>query len=104
MENKNLVPALVCCEHYKIELSFIHSLEQYGFIKTIKIDADEFIEEDELQTLEKFIRMHYDLDINMQGIEAINFLLERVQDMKNEIARLRSRLNVYEAKSFHDDL
>lgn len=104
MENKNLVPALVCCEHYKIELSFIHSLEQYGFIKTIKIDADEFIEEDELQTLEKFIRMHYDLDINMQGIEAINFLLERVQDMKNEIARLRSRLNVYEAKSFNDDL
>ncbi|MGN6213602.1 chaperone modulator CbpM [Parafilimonas sp.] len=104
MENKNLVPAMVCCEHYKIELSFIHSLEQYGFIKTVRVDADEFLEEDELQTLEKFIRMHYELDINMQGIEAINFLLERVHNMKNEIAHLRSRLNVYETKSFHDDL
>ncbi|MFT4153403.1 chaperone modulator CbpM [Parafilimonas sp.] len=103
MENKNLVPAMMCCEHYKIELSFIHSLEQYGFIRTVKVDADEFIEADELKTLEKFIRMHYDLDINMQGIEAINFLLERVQDMKHEIAYLRSRLNVYEKKTFHND-
>lgn len=104
MENKNLVPARVCCEHYKIELSFIHTLEQYGFIKTVKINANEFIEEDELQMLEKFIRMHYELDINMQGIEAINFLLERVQDMKGEIARLRNRLNVYETRPFNDDL
>ena len=103
MENKNLVPATICCQHYKIELSFIHSLEQYGFIKTVKVNADEFIEEDELQALEKFIRMHYDLDINMQGIEAINYLLQRVQSLKDEITYLKSKLNVYETKSFHDD-
>lgn len=96
MENNNLVPATICCTHYNIELSFIHSLQHYGFIKTITVNNDEFIEEEELQTLEKFIRLHYDLDINMQGIEAINFLLERVENMKHEITYLKSKLNIYE--------
>ena len=100
MPDKNLVPATVCCEHYNIELSFIHSLEQYGFIKTVTIESDEFIEADELQRLEKFIRLHYELDINMQGIEAINFLLERVQQIQEEIAYLKSKLNVYRERVF----
>lgn len=100
MPNENLVPAAVCCKHYNIELAFIHSLEQYGFIKTVTIDSDEFIDTDELQTLEKFIRLHYELDINMQGIEAIHFLLERVQHMQQEITYLKSKLNVYRDRVF----
>jgi hypothetical protein len=96
MQNENLVPAAVCCEHYNIELSFIRSLQQYGFIKIISVNSNEFIDADELQTLEKLIRMHYELDINMQGIEAINNLLERVQSLQDEIAYIKSRLNIYE--------
>lgn len=102
MQNENIIPAAVCCEHYNVELSFIHSLQQYGFIKTVMVNSTEFIDTDELQTLEKFIRMHYELDINMQGIEAINFLLDRVEHMQNEIAYLKSRLNVFENKVFDD--
>ena len=100
MPEKNLVPATVYCEHYNIELSFIHSLELYGFIRTVTIDSDEFIDADELPVIEKFIHLHYELDINMEGIEAINFLLERVQHMQEEIAHLKSKLNVYQGKVF----
>ena len=96
MQNANLIPAIACCEHYSVELSFIHSLQQYGFIQIVSVESTEFIDMDELQTLEKFIRMHYELDINMQGIEAINFLLERVQNMQQEIMYLKSKLNIYE--------
>ncbi len=96
MQKENLIPAAVCCTHYNVELSFIKTLDQYGFIHIVSVEKNEFIDMDELQTLEKFIRMHYELDINMQGIEAINFLLERVQNMQNEIAYLQSKLNVYE--------
>lgn len=96
MQKEKLIPADVCCRHYNVELSFIQSLDQYGFIHIVSVEKTEFIDMDELQTLEKFIRMHYELDINMQGIEAINFLLERVQNMQDEIAYLKSKLNVYE--------
>ena len=96
MEKENLIPAELCCTHYNIELSFIQSLNQYGFIHIVSVEQKQFIDTDELQKLEKFIRMHDELDINMEGIEAINFLLERVQNMQDEIAYLKSKLNVYE--------
>ena len=96
MQSENLISVTACCKHYDIEVSFIHSLDQYGFIKIVSVDTAEFLDTDELQTLEKFIRLHYELDINMQGIEAINFLLDRVQNMQQEIAFLKSKLTVYE--------
>jgi hypothetical protein len=99
MQNENLLPATLCCKQYNVELSFIESLDQYGFIHVVSVNSMQFIDRDELQTLEKFIRMHYELDINMQGIEAINFLLERVQNMQHEISYLKSKLNVYEKKA-----
>jgi hypothetical protein len=96
MQNENLIPAEVCCAHYNIKLSFIQLLNQYGFIHMVSIEQEHFIDLNELQKLEKFIRMHYELDINMEGIEAINFLLERVKNMQDEITYLKSKLNVYE--------
>ena len=96
MQNENLISVTACCKHYDIEVSFIHSLDQCGFIKIVSVDTAEFLDTDELQTLEKFIRLHYELDINMQGIEAINFLLDRVQNMQQQIAFLKSKLTVYE--------
>lgn len=97
MQNENLIPASVCCEHYHVQLSFIQSLQQYGFINIITVDADQFINMDELQTLEKFIRLHYELDINMEGLEAINHILNRVQNMQDEITYLKSRLKIFES-------
>ena len=98
MQNENLIPINLCRTHYNVEMSFIQSLNQYGFINLVSVEQNEFIDSDELQTLEKLIRMHYELDINMQGIEAINFLLERVENMQNEIAELKSKLNVFVKK------
>ena len=100
MKHENLIPAEICCMHYNIDLTFMQTLDQYGFIHLVSVESNRFIDEDELQTLEKFIRLHYELDINMQGIEAINFLLERVQNMQDEIAYLKSKLKVHEHIKF----
>ena len=96
MQNESLIPADVCCTYYNIEMSFIESLDQYGFIHIVSVEENQFIDINELHELEKFIRLHYELDINMEGIEAISFLLERVQNMQDEIAYLKSRLRVHE--------
>lgn len=96
MQNENLIPVELCRVQYNVDLSFIHSLYQHGFIHIVSVEQQQYIDSDELQTLEKLIRMHYDLDINIEGIEAINFLLDRVNNMKDEIAYLKSKLNIYE--------
>ena len=96
MQTENWIPANECCVHYNIDLSFINYLHEYGLIEITAVEEQQFIPAEQLQLLEKFIRMHYELDINMQGIEAINFLLDRVQNMQQEIAFLKSKLTVYE--------
>ena len=38
--------------------------------------------------------MYYDLSINIEGIDAIRHLLERMKDMQNEMDRLKQELRV----------
>ena len=84
------------CTHYKVEYSFITSLKEHGLIEITTIDQHSFIDHDHLQNVEKLVRLHYDLDINLEGIEAITFLLNRVKDMQQEILELKNRLSNYE--------
>lgn len=93
MQNENLIPVELCSVQYHVEKSFIQTLDQYGFIHLVLIEDKQYIESDELHDLEKLIRLHYELEINMEGIEAINHLLERIQNMQHEISYLKSRLH-----------
>jgi hypothetical protein len=54
------------------------------------------IEKEQLVQLEKFVRLYYDLDINLEGIETINYLLQRMNSMNDEIRTLKNKLRLYE--------
>jgi hypothetical protein len=96
MQTAHLIKADVFCTHYNAEFTFIHSLHQSGLIEIVTIDETPFIQEDDLQKLEKIVRMHYDLHINVEGIETIINLLNRLENMQQEMAALRNRLGIYE--------
>jgi chaperone modulatory protein CbpM len=84
------------CLHHEIEISFLHSLQQTGLIKISAVDEAGYLDEDQLQQLEKFVRLYYELDINLEGIETISYLLERVICLQDEIIALKNRLRLYE--------
>lgn len=42
------------------------------------------------------MRLHYDLEINIEGIDAIYNLLEQVNSLRKEITTLNNRLRLYE--------
>ena len=44
-------------------------------------------------TEEDWVRLY---DINLKGIEVINDLLQRIEEMQDEIARLKKRLDLFE--------
>jgi hypothetical protein len=90
MEQEDLIPAEDFCIYHNIEDSFISSLEDSGLIKVTSVEQSSYIPSDELQKLEKFVRLHYDLDINIEGIETINYLLEKIEDMQKEILQLKN--------------
>ena len=75
-------------------MSFIHSLQQAGLIEITTINSAPFITSKQIVTLEKIVRFHYELDINVEGIESILLLLQRIEIMQNEIIQLKNELRM----------
>ena len=98
MPTENLIDINEFCVNHNIEISFISSLKQTGLIEVTTIKEEGFIDAAQLQQLEKFIRFYYELDINLEGIETITHLLQRISYMQEEIRMLKNRLRLYEMK------
>lgn len=96
MNTKYMVAISEFCTNHKVEISFISALHESGLIEITTVKEEEYIEIDQLSQLEKFIRLYYDLDINLEGIETINYLLQRMSSMDDEIKYLRNKLRLYE--------
>ncbi len=97
MHKKILIPANEFCASHKIEVSFISSLQETGLIEITTINETEYIHADQLNELEKIVRLYYELDINLEGIETVIHLLQRINEMQDEITILKNRLHLYEA-------
>ena len=93
---ENLIPADAFCASHNIEISFIRSLQETGLIEIMTVEEKGYIQTSQLQELEKIIRLYYELDINLEGIETINHLLQRINHLQDEITALKNRLRLYE--------
>jgi chaperone modulatory protein CbpM len=93
---KGLIAANEFCTYHHVEYTFINSLSEAGLVRIQVIEQETYIPESELQKLEKMIRLHNELEINVPGIEAITHLLQRMEDIQEEMRALRNRLKRYE--------
>ena len=84
-----------CIRIYEVEEAFIDSLCELGLIRVSDADKSRFVEYDELEELEQFVRWHNDMDINVEGIEALYHMLSRVKTLQIEIENLRNELQFY---------
>lgn len=92
---ENMIGLNEFCSSHEIEISFVRTLEDQGLMEIIIVDQALCITEDELPRLEKLVRLHHDLNINPEGMGAVEHLLERIEDMQQEITSLRNQLNFY---------
>jgi chaperone modulatory protein CbpM len=91
-----IIPLEIFCSSYQVERSFVETLESHGLISISYMENERFILKEELVELEKFIRLYYELDINVPGIDALKHMLEKVKDLQQEVEILRARLRIYE--------
>jgi hypothetical protein len=96
MNKVNLIHTNEFCAKHNIEISFINSLQEAGLIEITTFKETEYIHESQLHELEKIIRLYYELDINLEGIETVIHLLRQINDMQDEITLLKNRLRLYE--------
>jgi hypothetical protein len=92
MENRNHILVEDCCRYYSIETSFVKTLGEQGLIELEYTNESYFIGHEQLSLLERYMHLHYDLDINMEGIEAISHLLEKVEALQTELRTLKSMI------------
>jgi chaperone modulatory protein CbpM len=96
MENDQLITIEVFCTNYDVEYAFVESLQEHDLIETVVVGNTRFLQVPHLNRIERIIRFHRELDINLEGIEAIQGLLSRIEHLDREIASLRNRLRFYE--------
>ena len=73
------------CDKCHIEPSFIEMLQEGG---------ERCLQFSQLPDVERYSRMYYDLSINIEGIDAIHHLLERMESMQQEIYSLHNKLRL----------
>ena len=96
MSLENFIPLNQLCTHYRVEMSFFTNLNEFGLIEIITIEQSLFVHKDKASDIEKIIRIHNELDINLEGIDTIFNLLGKIKKLQSELITTKNRLRLYE--------
>ncbi|GAO41025.1 chaperone modulator CbpM [Flavihumibacter petaseus] len=96
MDERELIEIETFCINYQVEPSFLESLANAGLLELVHEETHHYFPANQVPDLEKMIRFHYDMDINLEGIEVIQHLLSQLKQMQQEKQLLQHRLSIYE--------
>ena len=96
MQTEEMIIVNEFCIHHNIDPGVIDALNESGLIEVTRTDEKLYVPESQLPHLEKLVRLHYEMDINLEGIETITYLLSRMANMQQQIMQLSNRLRIYE--------
>ncbi|MBZ5856780.1 chaperone modulator CbpM [Flavihumibacter profundi] len=85
------------CSNYQADPSFIAALQEEGIIEIIVSEENSFLLAEQIPELEKYTRWYYEMGINREGIDAIRQLLQRINNLQEELRIMRNRLSFYES-------
>ncbi|ESU19048.1 hypothetical protein FCR2A7T_24620 [Flavobacterium cauense R2A-7] len=83
------ISVITFCQYHEITPDFVYALQESGLVKLEQQEEHHYITNEQVEVLEKFIRMHYDLGINIEGLEVISRLLTEMEEMQQELRMLR---------------
>lgn len=96
MEMKEYVPLFQLCESYSIEDRFFDELQRAGLVEIIIVEEESCLHIDMIDRLEKMIRLHQELKVNIEGIDVVMNLLQKVDRLQHELNSTKNRLSIYE--------
>lgn len=98
METNNLILIEQICSHHNAELLFINSLHELGLIEIVVIENNSYLTQEQLRDIEKMIHFHYELNINVEGIDVISNLLKQVDALQHELIITKNKLRFFETE------
>lgn len=96
MRREDFILVTDFCASHSISHTLIIELKEYGLVNIVEEQNTLYISVDELPKAEKILRLHSELDINLEGVEVITRLLDKLDAMHQEMTKLQNRLGLYE--------
>ena len=95
METTKLISITQFCANYNVPVTFINALQEYELVEITISENENYLQTNQLNDVEKMMRLHYDLNINFEGIDAIYNLLKQVEALQTEVTTLQNKLSFY---------
>jgi chaperone modulatory protein CbpM len=92
MNTDNLIRIEYFCEQYNVEFSFVNALKESGLINLVVVEESSYLSTEDLKEIEKLVRLHYELGINIEGIDVISNLLNQIADLQQELTVAKNKL------------
>lgn len=84
------------CSQSQVDPEFLFSLEEVGLVNFVKRNDECYVYASQLGDLDRYVRWHYELSINAEGIDVIQNLMNRIDNMQQEIGRLKEIIRLME--------
>ncbi|MCS3532660.1 chaperone modulator CbpM [Chryseobacterium sp. JUb7] len=78
---------------YNIEITFFDELVDSGLLNIQTENEIRYLMYEDLPSFERFTNWHYDLEINLPGLEVIHEMLQKMENLKQRNRELISKLS-----------
>lgn len=82
------------CVSHEIDIDFLHSLHQIGFIEIHQFESQNYVHLESLPILEKAIRLNQDLNLEINELEIILSLLDKIESLQEENKTLKYKVEM----------
>jgi len=83
---------------YNIEITFFDELVDSGLLNIETDNEIRYLMYEDLPTFERFANWHYDLEINLPGLEVINSMLQKMENLNQINRELMQKLSAINEK------
>jgi len=96
MKQENYISVKTFCQHHGVKESFVYSMYEFELLQIDDSTEEALLSMDELPILEKMVRLHKELEINPEGVQAVYHLLQQVEGLQEEVAALKRKLDRFD--------
>ncbi|MEO6690850.1 MAG: chaperone modulator CbpM [Saprospiraceae bacterium] len=93
MAKKNYIFIETLCLHYQVDEPFFEALQHAGLVEILDQEGAKYVQQEKLSELEKMIRLHQELNLNIEGIDVVMNLLDRIKLLQKEMNTLKNKLH-----------
>jgi len=96
MDTTKYIEVTHLCKQYKVTEQLFSQLNDTGLIHVTVVEERPCVHSNSIHKVDKIMRLHQELNINPEGIDVILNLLERVENLTQEVNHLKRKIHIYE--------